>query len=133
MLRTKDIMTADVISVKKRTPIFEAIELMAKHDISGIPVVEDDMSLVGVLSEKDVVVLFYASEDGTNKTVDDYMTQPVVHFEENDNMVDVCDFMVKNIFRRIPVTSEGKLVGIISVKDILVYTLQSKRTNASAG
>jgi CBS domain-containing protein len=127
MLRARDIMTKEVVNVKKTIPIYEAVEILTKHNVSGIPVVEDDMTLVGVLSEKDVVVLFYADEDGTGKTVEDYMNQPPVYFDENENLVEVCDLLAKNIFRRVPVTSEGKLVGIISVKDILTYTLQSKQ------
>ena len=60
MLKAKDIMTEEVISVKKDTLIFEAVELLAKNSITGIPVVEDDMTLVGILTEKDVLGLFYA-------------------------------------------------------------------------
>jgi CBS domain-containing protein len=99
---------------------------MVKHDISGVPVVEDDMSLAGVLSEKDVIILFYANEDGTNKTVSDFMTEPAICFDENEDLVSVCDFLVKNIFRRVPVTSKGKVVGVISVRDILEYILREK-------
>jgi len=46
MLEAKDIMTEEVISVKKDTPIFEAVELLAKNSVTGIPVVEDDITLV---------------------------------------------------------------------------------------
>lgn len=130
MLKASDIMTKNVISVKRTTPIYEAIEILTKHNISGVPVVDDQMILIGILSEKDAVVLFYASEDGTGKTVDDYMTQPAIFFDENENLVDVCDFLMKNIFRRVPVTSQSKLVGIISVRDILDYVLQSKLATA---
>lgn len=126
MLRAKDIMTKEVITVKKDTPIYEVVELMVKHDISGVPVVEDDMSLAGVLSEKDVIILFYASEDGTNKTVSDFMTEPATCFDENEDLVSVCDFLVKNIYRRVPVTSKGKVTGVISVRDILGHILREK-------
>ena len=68
MLRAKDIMTTDTISVKETTPILEAVELMAKHDISGMPVIEDDNTLVGVLSEKDVIILFHDNEEDEKKT-----------------------------------------------------------------
>jgi CBS domain-containing protein len=126
MIRAKDIMTREVVIVKKDTPIYEVVELMVKHDISGVPVVENDMSLAGVLSEKDVIILFYANEDGTNKTVSDFMTEPAICFDENEDLVSVCDFLVKNIFRRVPVTSKGKVVGVISVRDILEYILREK-------
>lgn len=127
MLRAKDVMSTNVISVKKDTPIFEAIRLLAENNISGLPVVEDDMSLVGLLSEKDVVELFYETERADGKTVGDYMTHPAVCFEDNSALQNVCDFLMKNIFRRVPVTSEGRLVGIISIRDILDFVLKLRQ------
>ena len=126
MLKARDIMSTDIFSVKKDTPIFEAVKLLVEHDVSGLPVVEDDMTLVGILSEKDVVDLFYESEKAENKTVNDYMTDPAVHFNDNSALVNVCDFLLKNIFRRVPITSEGKLIGIISIKDVLNAVLQMR-------
>ena len=133
MLRAKDIMTENIISVRKDTPIYEAVELMVKHGISGMPVVEDDMTLVGILSEKDVIILVYGKEDDENKTVNDFMTQPAVHFDEDESLLDICDFLRKNIFRRVPITSKEKLVGIISIKDILKYILELRREIARTG
>ena len=114
MIAPKDIMTKDVITVKTDTPIYEAMELVAKYDISGLPVVDDDMTLVGVLSEKDVINLLYVSERREEKTVRDFMTQPALYFEQDESLLDVCDFLRKNVFRRVPITSKGKVVGIVS-------------------
>ena len=130
MLKAKDIMTEDVVSVKKDTPIYEALKLLAKYNITGIPVVREDMILVGVLSEKDVLRLFYAHEDEEEGTVNDFMTQPAVHFDKDESLLDICDCLMNNYFRRVPVTSEGKLVGIISRKDIINYILQLRRKDA---
>ena len=124
MLKAKDIMTRDVISVKKETPIYEAVELVVKQSISGMPVVEDDMTLVGILSGKDMIALFYDKGEEENKTVNDFMTQPAVFFDEDESLLDVCDFLMKNIFRRVPITSKGKLIGIVSIKNVLEYILQ---------
>ncbi len=127
MLKAKDIMTKNVISVKKDTPIFEALEIIAANNVTGIPVVREDMILVGVLSEKDALRLAYSQVDDQEKTVDDFMTQPAIHFDENENFLDICDCLITNHFRRIPVTSQGKLVGIISRRDIVNYILLQKR------
>ena len=127
MLKARDIMVKNVVSVKKDTSIFEAVQILVERNISGLPVVEDDMTLAGILSEKDVVDVFYESEKAENKTVNDYMTEPAVHFEENSDLRNVCDFLLKNIFRRVPVTSDGKLIGIISVKDVLNSVLQMRQ------
>lgn len=128
MLKAKHIMTKNIIYVKKDTPIYQCLVLMAEHKISGIPVVEDDMSLVGVISEKDVLHLFRADINQEEKTVKDFMTQPAIHFDESESLLDVCNFLAKNIFRRIPVTSKGKLVGIISRGDIIAHIVKAKKS-----
>ncbi len=128
MLKVKDIMTKEVINVTKETPIYKAMELMRKNDITGVPVVEEDMTLAGILTEKDVLRLFYADEEEKNKTVKDFMTRPAVHYKENDSLQTICDFMMINYFRRVPVTSKkGPLVGILSRPDVIKYLLQQRR------
>ncbi len=123
MLKAKDIMTKQVITIRKDTPVFEALELLWKNDITGIPVVEDDMTLVGVVTEKDVLRLFWADEDQKNETSSSFMTQPAVHFDENEALPDVCDCLMNYSLRRVPVTSNGKVIGIISRTDIIKYIL----------
>ncbi len=131
MLKVKDVMTKDVISVKKETPIYEAMEIMRKKDITGMPVIEDDMTLMGVITEKDVLRLFYADGDEKNQTVAFFMTRPAVSYRENENLRSVCDFMMINYFRRVPVVSKkGKVVGIISRPDIIDYILKQRRQSA---
>ena len=132
MLKAKDIMTKEVITVTKDSPVFEAIELLRKNDITGIPVVEDDMTLVGIVTEKDVLKLFYTIEDQKNETVNSFMTQPVVHFDENEALRDVCDCLMNYFLRRVPVTSKGKVVGIISRPDMIEYILRQWQETLTA-
>jgi CBS domain-containing protein len=133
MLKAKDIMTKRVISVKTNTPIYDALKLIASYGISGLPVVEDDMTLVGIVSEKDVLSLFYSDEGDDEITVNDFMTQPPLYFDENESLLDVCDFLRKNVFRRVPITSKGKIVGIISIRDVIEYILQLRRERIATG
>jgi CBS domain-containing protein len=131
MLKAKDIMTKDVVSVKKDTPIYEAVELLRKNEITGMPVIEDDMTLVGVITEKDVLRLFYADEDEKNKTVGFFMTRPAVSYKENESLQSVCDFMMINYFRRVPVISKkGKVVGILSRPDVIDYIIEQRRQSS---
>jgi CBS domain-containing protein len=134
MLKAKDIMTTDVISTTKETPIYEAMELLINNEITGMPVVDDGMGLLGVITEKDCLRLFYGDEY-ENKTVRDFMTQPAVHYDENDSLQTICDFMMINYFRRIPVTDKkGKVVGILSRPDVIKYILDQRpveKTHAS--
>ncbi len=127
MLKAKHIMKKDVITVRKDTPVYQSLHLMVKNRITGIPVVEDDMILVGLISEKDVLHLFYEQQDLGGKTVNDFMTQPAISLDQNESMLDVCNLLAKNIFRRVPITSEGKLVGIISRGDIIEYIVKAKK------
>jgi CBS domain-containing protein len=127
-------MTRQVVRAKPDTPIYKAVRLLRENEITGMPIVEDDMTLVGVLTEKDVLGLFYTEEGGKSKTVEDFMTRPAVSYKEDDSLQAICDFMTINYFRRVPVTSkEGKIVGIISRPDIIDYILQVKgeSTNTS--
>jgi CBS domain-containing protein len=124
MLKAKDIMTTDVITVGKDTPILEAAELLVEHNISGMPVVDEDMNIEGILSEKDAIQIFYCEKEKlAGECVSDFMTRPAIHFDLETDMIEVCDFLIKNIFRRIPISSEGKLVGIVSIKDVIESTL----------
>ncbi len=133
MLEAKDIMTKQVICIRKETPIFEAIRLMADKNITGIPVTEDDLTLVGMLSEQDVLRLFHTYDDEKGRTVNDFMTQPVIHFEEHELLLDVCYCLRDNHIRRVPITSNGKVSGVISRSDILKCIIkQSEKTNLQA-
>ncbi len=124
MLEAKDIMTRNVVCIKKSIPVVDAIRLMSKHNITGIPVVEDDMTLIGILSEQDVLRLFHTYDDEKDRTVNDFMTQPAIHFEEKERLLDICYCLRDNSIRRVPVTSNGKVVGVISRSDILKCILQ---------
>ena len=119
MLAAKDIMTTQVICIHKNTPIFEAIKLMVENNITGVPVIEDDMTIAGVLSEQDVLRLYNTYEKEKDRKVNDFMTQPAIHFEQNEYVIDICQCLMDNAIRRVPVTSNGKVVGVISRSDIL--------------
>lgn len=121
MVKVKHIMTPDVVTVGRNTPISEATELLMKNNITGMPVVEEDMTLVGVITEKDVLRLFYATGHASDRTVNDFMTTPAVHFDENEDLQDVCNCLMDNFFRRVPVTSQGKVIGVVSRRDVLAY------------
>ena len=133
MLEAKDIMTKQVVCIRKDTPIFEAIRMMADNNITGIPVVEDDLTLVGMLSEQDVLRLFHTYDDEKDRTVNDFMTQPAIHFEENELLLDVCYCLRDNSIRRVPITLNGKVSGVISRSDILKRILhQWENSNLQA-
>jgi CBS domain-containing protein len=126
MLKVKDVMTTDVVTVKSQTSVYEAIQELIDNNITGLPVVDDDMTVAGVISEKDMLKLLYDLEkDGG--TVADHMTETAVSFDPEDTLLDICNCFMKNPFRRVPILSDGKLAGIISRADIIEYILKIKQ------
>ncbi len=122
------IMTKDVITVDKKMPIHEAIAIFIENNITGLPVVDDDNNLVGIISEKDVLRLMYDEEDAP-ASVEYYMTKQVMAFKPEDDLSDVCRCFKNNHIRRVPIVVDGKLAGIISRRDVVKYILESKRAN----
>jgi signal-transduction protein with cAMP-binding, CBS, and nucleotidyltransferase domain len=90
------------------------------------------MTLVGVLSERDVLSLLYDKEALETKKVRHFMTEHPISFDKDDGLVEICDFLSKNLVRRVPITSQGKVVGIVSVPDIIKYTLALRRESKSS-
>ncbi len=82
------------------------------------------MTLVGILSEQDVLRLFHTHKDEKDRTVTNFMTHPAIHFDEKEPLLDICYRLRDNSMRRVPVTSNDKVVGVISRSDILKYILQ---------
>lgn len=122
MFKASKIMTTDVVTVSPDTTVLDAIRLLVDKKISGLPVVDDSGTLVGIISEKDLLRLLYEVQ-AKNTPVSKFMTTNVVVFDENDELYDICECLIKNHFRRVPITSEGKLIGIISRPDIIEFIL----------
>lgn len=118
MFKAKDVMKTKLVIVTEDTPIYEAVQLLVDNNVTGLPVVQDDMTLVGILSEKDVLRLLYNLADRSGK-VGQFMATNIVTFKEDDSLIDVCDCLISNSFRRVPIVRDGKLVGIVSRKDII--------------
>ena len=120
MLKAKAIMTTDVVTVTKDADIYEAIQIMIAHNVTGLPVIDSDRTLVGVVTEKDVLTLLYNIEDRPGE-VQNYMTPAVVAFDQEDSIVEIAASLADNPFRRVPILKDGKLVGVVSRKDIVRY------------
>jgi len=104
---------------------------MPANEASGIPVVERDMTLVGIVTEKDLLGLCFEPQSIRNKTVKEFMTQQVGHFGENENFEEICQCLNSMYFRRVPVTKNDKLVGIVSRPDVTSYILSANSRETS--
>jgi CBS domain-containing protein len=123
MFEIETIMTTDVITVARHTPITRVLEIMSEHDVTGLPVVNDDMTLVGIISEKDLLTLISDQEDNSAQA-EDFMTEDIVSFDQDEDIIAICESLTNNHFRRVPIVSQGKLVGIVSRRDIIKYMME---------
>ncbi len=137
-MKVQDIMNANVKTAKASTPVREIVEVMCFNKISGMPVVDDDNNVVGVVSEKDVLRKMFpdisdvAKEEGMpdfEKMEKDYndalslqtgdiMTKLVASASPDMPVMKAVSIMCVQKIRRIPVTQGGKLMGIISLGDV---------------
>ncbi len=131
MFEVEAIMETNVITVKKDTPIYEAIQMLVDNKITGLPVVNDGMALTGMITEKDVLELLYNFEDKPGK-VEDFMTKTVISFDHKDSLNDITESFMKNHFRRVPIVMDGKLVGIVSRKDVIRYISRLRQEDSAA-
>ena len=122
MAEIKDVMKTDVISVTKETLIYEAIRLLVENHITGLPVVDDNMNIEGIVTEKDVLRLLSNSDNKLRK-VEDVMTKKLISFNLDDSLMNIIKSLNENNFRRVPIVDNEKLVGIISRKDIIELLL----------
>jgi len=126
MFNVMDVATKTVISTRPEAAIYDAIRIMANRNIICLPVVDADLNMVGVLSEKDVLRLLYETRDRADQTVADYMSTKVVSLDANANLIDLCDCLVDSTFRSVPITEDGKLCAIASRSDLIRGILRVK-------
>jgi CBS domain-containing protein len=131
MITAKDVMNPWVVTTARETPIKQAIDLMLEYKVSGLPVVDNEGKLVGIITEKDILQLYNTFTPIENITVEKLMTAPVIHFDEDESLDDICQCLLEKDFRRVPVTSSGKVVGIISRPDITRSILEKMRCTCS--
>ena len=122
-------MNTDVVTVEKGTPVREALDKLVKYNVTGLPVVDDQNHVIGIISEIDILALaisvnekLYHSTDN-QLLAEDFMTSPAVTIDANESLAALCSCLMKNEFRRLPVLLENQLIGIITRKDIIMYLL----------
>ncbi|HNV23736.1 MAG TPA: CBS domain-containing protein [Candidatus Omnitrophota bacterium] len=126
-------MTKEVISITPQTPIKEIIEILAVKKITGVPVVDENKKLLGIISELDLIGLLLQDSDIDNKKAEDFITKDVTSFSANDGIDKLCQYLLNKPFRRVPIVDNGCLVGIVSRADIiaLIWKKYNERKNPS--
>ena len=120
-LKVKDCMAANLLTFKLTTNVVEAMDLLLKHGISGVPVVDDEGTLVGIVSEVDLIQVvvqdsYYNEPVGI---VADFMRSNVETVRSDTDIFTLAEKFIREHRRRYPVVDGGVLVGQISRRDVL--------------
>lgn len=148
MIRARDIMTSKVITVTEHDTLKEAIELLSTHRFGGLPVVDENRKLIGVISVTDIVrysekidvvplinlsgwispyadtkSMFYLrkGQDAMQyTTVGEVMKRKIFTAKADESLNDIADLMKRRRINRVPIVDdEGKLIGIVTRSDIV--------------
>lgn len=140
----KEIMNREVIVVKEEDTIEDVIKLLLEHNISGIPVVDDQRRVIGIVTEGDIIYrskklqiptyftildsyIFLESTKNFEKDlkkmaaykVSEVMTKKVITVEQDEKIEEIATLMTTKRINRIPIVDNGKIVGIVSRRDII--------------
>lgn len=115
----KLIMIKKVVSVQTSAKISKAIELMTQQNLGGLPVVDDKNRVKAIITERDIVNMFADRISGV--TVTRLMSKKVVTAIPKTTIFEAARTMTTRGFRRLPIISEGKVVGIVTVMDIIRF------------
>ena len=118
-MRVYKLMRANVVSVSETSSAMEAARLLCRHDIGALPVVGEDGRLRGILTDRDIIIRCVAAErDPAETPVSALMTRNVVTVPADADVREAASLMSANKVRRLPVTENGALVGMLSIGDI---------------
>lgn len=122
----EEIMTRDVATIRPEQSLLDAAELMRSLDVGSLPVQESDR-LIGMITDRDIVVRGLTDNDVAGKTVRDVMSEEVMYCRAGDQVESVATNMADLEMRRLPVVDDHKrLVGIVSLANMM----HSKRSAA---
>jgi len=113
--QSSDLTIRDVITISPDASIAEANEIMDIEEVSGLPVVEDEI-VVGIISRRDIKPII---NKGSKKKVKDIMTEEVLTIPESTTPDEALDIAYENKVERLPVVRNGKIMGIVTIRDIL--------------
>lgn len=116
--------TDDYVRIEPSTPLHLAIEVM-KQDEGGCAIVCDGEQVVGIFTERDLLTRIIGEEVDLNEPVSNWMSTAVSMLTPDDTIGNAVDLMNLKSFRNIPLVKDGKLVGSISVFDVISYLAES--------
>lgn len=117
----KDILNRNVITITPTAPVSEAAYLMMREEIGSLVVVDEEMFPIGIITDRDMVISVIAEGKNPEEVVvEEVMTKNLVYVDEDTDIMDILSTLSEYSIRRMPVTKDGKLTGIVSVDDLIV-------------
>lgn len=123
----------EVVTAPPDTSLLEIARLLGQHKIGCIVVAGEDGEVVGIVSERDIVhELARAGASVLDEPVEVCMTRAVVNCRESDTMDQLMGEMTAHRFRHMPVTDRGRLVGLVSIGDVVRMRIAEAEMEAAA-
>ncbi len=122
-------MNQRVVTLRPMSLIAESIELLAKHNIGAVVILDESGGAIGILSERDVIKALAAS--GTEilaSPVDALMTKNIVCCSPQDELLTSMIHMLHHGFRHLPIVDGGALLGVVSIRDLLSTHVDNEQT-----
>ena len=116
------IMTTDIAVVEAKAPVAEAIRVMVERNIGSV-VVTREGSMVGIVTERDILRKLFLGEEYTTLKVEDAMSSPLFTIESDASIGEAADLMSERNVRRLLVNEKEKIRGIITERDLMRATL----------
>ena len=124
--------SGEVITVRCDTPVREAVALLSSRKIGAVPVVDGD-TVVGIMSERDV--MYCLARDGAavlDSLVEKIMTAPAITVSPDERVLSALSLMTNRRIRHLPVVKDGRLIGIVSIGDLVKQRLDQIESEAEA-
>lgn len=123
----------DVVTVSVGTPVTEAVALLADRRIGAVPVLDRDGVVVGILSERDII--YHLRSDGAamlDWPVEKAMTSPAITISRDMSALGALAMITRRRIRHLPVVEEGRLVGLVSIGDLVKQRIDGIEREAAA-
>ena len=131
-MQVKDLMSDSPITVDREETVAAAARLLSRHNIGALPVTTQDGKLVGMLTDRDITVRCVAANYDPNITrVRTVMSSGAVTVTAEESGKQAAKAMGKHQVRRLPVTQNGKLIGMLSQKDLVTATRSDEFTSSA--
>lgn len=107
------------ITILETEPVIKAAKIMDEKKIGSLIVVNKEKKLTGIITEKDIIKRFLAKDKPKSTTVKEVMSTDIITVTKDIDLDTAAEIMSKNKIRRLPIVDNGKLIGIVTARDLL--------------